>query len=166
MKSRNLRRQAGFSLVEVALALGVAAFCILPVVGLLDIGYNANRASIRQTAAASIAAAISTDLKATPASAVSSPYFGLPIPASGAMPATTNLYVQDDGTVLPALSSARPTFLATVVITPAISATALGAGYARILITWPALAKQVQSPGVVPTQYDGSLETTIGLNAN
>jgi type II secretory pathway pseudopilin PulG len=60
-----LRRVHAFSLVEVTLALGVAAFCLLAVFGLMPIGVQTNRNTISQTAAANIMAAVVADLRAT-----------------------------------------------------------------------------------------------------
>jgi uncharacterized protein (TIGR02598 family) len=153
----------GFSMVEVTLALGIVAFCILPIVGLLGVGFTSNQASVRETAAATVATAISDDLRATPLTATASPYFGLQIPASGATATISNLFVQDDGLMLSAPSSSHPTYLATVVVTPASSGS-LSADVVRILITWPALANQAN--GSVPVQYAGSFETIIGLDRN
>ena len=53
------RLSAAFSLVEVTLALGVAAFCLIAVFGLLPVGVNSDQTSIQQTAAASLATSIS-----------------------------------------------------------------------------------------------------------
>jgi len=47
-----------FSLVEVALALAITAFCLVAVFGLLPVGLNSNQASTEQTAAANIARSI------------------------------------------------------------------------------------------------------------
>src|SRR5205814_10489084 len=60
-----LRRVYAFSLVEVTLALGVAAFCLLAVFGLMPIGLQTNRNTISQSAAANIIAAVVADLPAT-----------------------------------------------------------------------------------------------------
>ena len=61
-----LRRVDAFSLVEVTLAIGVAAFCLLAVFGLVPIGVQTNRNATSQTAATNIAAAVITDMRATP----------------------------------------------------------------------------------------------------
>jgi type II secretory pathway pseudopilin PulG len=50
------RKTAGFSLVEVTLALGVAAFCLLVLLGLLPTGLKTQQGSIRQTTANQIIA--------------------------------------------------------------------------------------------------------------
>ena len=60
-----LRRVNAFSLVELTLALGVAAFCLLAVFGLMPLGVQTNRNATSQTAAANIMAAVIADLRAT-----------------------------------------------------------------------------------------------------
>ena len=63
---RKLRATAAFSLVEVTLALGIAAFCLLAVFGLVPGGVRTNRNATSQTAATNIMAAVIADLRATP----------------------------------------------------------------------------------------------------
>ena len=52
------RQTAGFSLVEVALALGVAALCLLVLMGLLPTGLKTQQSSAQQTTANQIISAI------------------------------------------------------------------------------------------------------------
>ncbi len=66
----------GFSLVEVTLALGIAAFCLLAVVGLLPVGVQSNQAAFSQTAATSILSNVGADMRAAGTSA-SSPQYGV-----------------------------------------------------------------------------------------
>jgi type II secretory pathway pseudopilin PulG len=61
-----LRRVHAFSLVEVTLAMGVAAFCLLAVFGLMPIGVQTNRNATSQTRATNIMAAVIADMRATP----------------------------------------------------------------------------------------------------
>jgi len=61
---RALRATAAFSLVEVVLALGVAAFCLIAVMGMLPAGLKVQQAGIQQTTANEIMAAILNDLRA------------------------------------------------------------------------------------------------------
>jgi Tfp pilus assembly protein PilV len=58
-----------FSLVEVTLALGIAAFCLIAVCGLIPVGVQTNRNATSQTAATSIIRGVVADLRATPKSA-------------------------------------------------------------------------------------------------
>ncbi len=77
---------------------------------------------------------------------------------------TTTLFLTEDAVKLTTPSTTRPTYLATVVLTPAASATPLNAASVRILITWPALPNQAND--TVPTQYQGAFETVVGLMRN
>jgi uncharacterized protein (TIGR02598 family) len=170
MKKRPVSRREGFSLIEVVLALGVAVFCLLPIVGLIPIGLTTNQDTIRETTATSLAEAVASDLKATPSSATTSPYYSLGVPATGGSVTTTTLYltgagssIDNSGTKLTTPSTTEPTYLATVVVTPAATGT-LNASTARILITWPALPNQLNNQA--PTQYQGSFEAIVGLSRN
>ena len=58
------RRAAAFSLVEVTIALGVAAICLLPLVGLLPAGLKTQQASAQQTIANQIMTVLLSDLRA------------------------------------------------------------------------------------------------------
>ena len=59
-----VRKVAGFSLVEVTLALGVAAFCLLAVLGLMPAGVKTQQNSIQQTTANQILSQICSFLRA------------------------------------------------------------------------------------------------------
>src|SRR5262249_49640781 len=74
---RALQKAAAFSLVEIALALGVAGFCLVAIVGLMPVGVQTNRNATSQTAATNIMAAIVADLRTTPAAATTSPQFAI-----------------------------------------------------------------------------------------
>jgi uncharacterized protein (TIGR02598 family) len=180
MRIRPSSRQ-GFSLVEVVVALAVAVFCLLVLVGLLPVGLTSNRTSISQTVAAGFARAIISDLRATPKSNPAvSPEFGFTIPQSGAGSSTAVLYLTQDGTAAGAVNTnasagSNPLYRVTVVFTTGGSKTSyfgttsgsatLGSSslvYARILITWPALADPTATKA--PVNYAGSFETYVGLN--
>ena len=74
MKAQN---KEGFSLVEVTLALGVAAFCLIAVIGIIPVGVQANRNATSQTAATNIMAAVVADLRATPRTTNTSSQFAI-----------------------------------------------------------------------------------------
>jgi uncharacterized protein (TIGR02598 family) len=61
---RSLHGGSGFSLVEVTLALGIAAFCLIAVFGLIPVGVQTNRNATSQTAATNIIALVAADLRA------------------------------------------------------------------------------------------------------
>jgi type II secretory pathway pseudopilin PulG len=61
---RSARSTAAFSLVELTLALGVAAFCLLAIFGMLPVALKTQQASIQQTTANEIISEISDELRA------------------------------------------------------------------------------------------------------
>jgi uncharacterized protein (TIGR02598 family) len=61
---RYLSKVVAFSLVEVTLALGIAAFCLITVFALVPVALKTQQASIQQTTANTIASQIVADLSA------------------------------------------------------------------------------------------------------
>ena len=61
-----LRRLHAFSLVEVTLALGIAAFCLIAVFGLVPVGVQTNRNATSQTTATNILSSVVSDIRASP----------------------------------------------------------------------------------------------------
>lgn len=122
------RFSSGFSLVEITLALGVAALCLLGVFALLPIGLQSNHAAVQQTLAANILEAVVADLRNTPAGSTESPQYRIPIVGS-----TTPIFVDETGSV----STIDQRFRVTVVAvgTPDNLATWL-----RASVSWPAAA--------------------------
>jgi len=55
-----------FSLVELTLAMGIGAFCLIAGFGLMPIAVQTNRNATSQTRATNIVAALTADLQATP----------------------------------------------------------------------------------------------------
>jgi uncharacterized protein (TIGR02598 family) len=163
------RSDAGFSLVEVVVALAVAAFCLLALLGLLSVGNMNNASSIEQTTAASLAAAVIADLRATPATATKSVRYGIPIPVAGGSTVTHTLFFDDMGTLSGSVDAnanpaqtPSPRYRATLTF----AATAAGKPVVpvRVQITWPALADLTASSS--PTKFLGSYETVIGWDLN
>ena len=68
-------KNSAFSLIEVTLALGIGAFCLIAVFGLVPVAVLTNRNAISQTAATNIMAAVVSDLRATPTTTNTSSQF-------------------------------------------------------------------------------------------
>ena len=159
---RSLHITAAFSLVEITLALGVAAFCLIAVMGMLPIGLKTQQAGVEQTKANAIISAISTDLRAAvrlPPGLVSK-QFGLK-GYWGTVGTPDTLYFTNDvdqtppNTVNVSPPPADAVLRATIsYLLPPTSTTSL----ADIKVTWPA---QVDPATGVPT---GSVETFIAIN--
>ena len=164
---RALRATAAFSLVEVVVALGVAAFCLIAVMGMLPAGLKVQQAGIQQTTANEIMAAILNDLRADvvlPAGQASKEQasgFGLHGHwALVAVPDTlffTNEGNQTgsvaQGTFPPAPSGAVFRAKITYLFPPTATTSV-----ANVIITWPA---QVDPTTGAPT---GSVGTYIAVN--
>ena len=63
---KKLTAAAAFSLVEVTVAIGIAAFCLIAVFGLMPVGVQTNRNATSQTAATNILSSVMSDLRASP----------------------------------------------------------------------------------------------------
>jgi uncharacterized protein (TIGR02598 family) len=167
--------KGGFSLVEVALALGIAAFCLVPVFGLLPIGLNSNHATFEQTGAANVASAVVADLRGTalitPAAIQKSAYYQIPIPA--AFPGSTTFFVRADGSPSGNVGTSadftqNPHYRVTLYFTstsPTSASSNTNFSVAvRVLITWPAAADASSSSA--PAHFAGSFQTATGLVYN
>jgi uncharacterized protein (TIGR02598 family) len=147
--------RSGFSLVEITLALGVAAFCLLAVFGMLPIGLKTQQIAIEQTAATRIISAASSDLRNTARAATASSLLSISIPPNTASSSST-LYFDTEGHVSPSISASARHRL-TIRFTPN-STGGRGATFVHLLVTWPAAASI--------TDARGSAETFVGLDRN
>ena len=156
---------AAFSLVEVALALGVASFALVAIFGLLPVGINTNNSSVAQSLAANLATEIISDMRQAPSAAAiaasggtlqpMSPRFGINV-AGGT--AATIFYMDQSGTKQTSLLNASYN------VTVSLQAPATGqktATYGTVQISWPA------APAIVPTPPPlGSVICFVALDRN
>jgi len=142
------RFRSGFSLVEVTLALGIAAFCLLAVFGLLPIGLKTQQSAIEQTAATRIISAAASDLRNTARTAAASSLFAITIPGNTASTSST-LYFDTEGRYSPAIS-ADSRYRLTVTFSPN-STGGRGATFVHLLVSWPAAATTVNAAGIAET---------------
>ena len=151
------RKGAGFSLVEVTLALGVAAVSLLAIFALLPVGLKTNQIAIEQRTSADLLSAVMADLRATPVTnprggATASPRFAIGIPANPVSSVTTvTLFFNTagqcstdlEGTTKPDGSSWYPPlhtrYRATIRFVPN-DAGARTATFVDLKATWPAAA--------------------------
>ena len=138
------------SLVEITLALGVMAICLLAVLGLLPIASNTNRLAAADTASASIAAAVLADLRATPKTAASSTQFAISFGANSV------LFFDAEGQPTTTVDAAS-IYRADVTF-PINPAGANAATFVHVKVSWPAAAS--------PTNAAGTAEMFSALNRN
>lgn len=143
MKS-SLEKLNAFSLVEVTLALGVAAISLLAIFSLLPIGLQTNQRSFEQIASADILSAIAADLRATPHTSGTSLQFGISIPAGGGT-GTTTLFFNSAGQSSQSMQS-DSRYRVVVSFLPNGGGTKT-ATFADLQVTWPAGATAANAQG-------------------
>ena len=151
-----------FSLIEVTLAIGVAAFCLIAVMGLLPVAIKIQQASVQQTKANAIISQISSDLVADvrlpPGQASKAQGDWSNLHGHWAQVATPDvLYFTNDAKQIgyQGTAPADATFRATITyMLPPTTTTSL----ANIKVTWPA---SVDPATGAPA---GSAETFISVN--
>jgi uncharacterized protein (TIGR02598 family) len=145
---------AGFSLVEVTLALGIAGFCLIALFGLLPLGIQTNQSALSQTAAASVLSSVVADLRATPRASSTSRQYDITFGTA------KFLYVDNVGrAVSPTDPNAAPRYQIAITF-PTSPAGAFAPTFVSLKVTWPALADPATTtPG-------GCLETFAAFNRN
>lgn len=148
---------AGFSLVEVTLALGISSFCLLTILGLLTAGLTTNQVSTNQTASNGILSTIIADLRATRPpdtgeTSVKSPRFSIPIPTNPVTvsPTDTTFYVNEEGQFVTAKGT-DSLYRVTITFLPNDATRAKSATYALVKVSWPASATPDSALGYVNT---------------
>ena len=140
----SLRRDdsLGFSLIEVTLALGVAAFCLIALFGLLPLGVRTNQNSTSQTAAAALLSSVVADLSATPRSSQTSRQYEITIGTAKV------LYFDGEGRVIsPTDPNANPRYRLTVTF-PSSPAGALAPTFVSLKASWPPLVDPATTTAV------------------
>ena len=116
---------SAFSLIELTLALGIAAFCLLAVMGLIPIAVQTNRNATSQTAANGIIASVIADMRATTSS--TSPQYGITFGTA------KTLYFDGAGQFTTSLG-ANSRYRVSITFPSSPS----GLSYADVKATWPA----------------------------
>jgi uncharacterized protein (TIGR02598 family) len=142
-------RRNAFSLVEVTLALGVAAVSLLVIFSLLPIGLQTNQRSIEQTVSVDILSAVAADLRATPVtnprgSVATSTQFGITIPAAGSTGTTTLFFNSVGQSFTSQQTDSRYRMTITFVSNGGGTKTAT---FADLKVTWPASAAVANAQG-------------------
>jgi type II secretory pathway component PulJ len=154
---------SAFSLIEVVLALGVASFCLIAVLGMLPVGLKTQQATAQQTRANAIISQIVADLRADvrlpPGQASKELASGLGLHGHwAALQQPDTLYFTNDATQTGSVNQnpAPPdaVFRATVTyLFPPTQTTSI----AKIIVTWPAAQSDL-------TKVAGTAEMFAAVN--
>jgi uncharacterized protein (TIGR02598 family) len=149
------KRKSGpaFSLVEVTLALGVAGFCLLAILGLLQTGLTNEKVTVGQTAAAGILSAVYSDIVSTRLTNPISPNFQVSLNNQTLVTPQT-IYFAETGWTNRA--GQAPGTNSRYRVSVGVQSTNTGPTPVRILVTWPAAAD--------PTNASGSVEVVTALD--
>jgi type II secretory pathway pseudopilin PulG len=160
-----LNKAAAFSLVEVTLAIGVAAFVLVAIFGMLPVGLKVQQTSVHETVANKILSEIIGDMRAAvrnPGNANgTSTNFGIHIPCTSGNPwiscnqLPSTAYFTNEGNYLlnATPSTAGVVFTASISWVSGTTTTAL----ARIVVYWPAQQTDL-------TKVGGFVETLVDVN--
>ncbi|MBE7157125.1 MAG: hypothetical protein INR62_01595 [Rhodospirillales bacterium] len=182
---RPVPASAGFSLVEICLALGIVAFALVPLVGLLAVGldsyHNANLRGVASQVVEKIASAVRRGSATSGYDYVAAAPFGsgasaikwtVVTPSAGvtATPASQVIYFDENGDVTsapPYGAGTKPAqMVAMVVLTP--PTTQFDAGEVQIAVAWPAVRPPTYSTatGITFSNPQGHDESTISFLPN
>jgi uncharacterized protein (TIGR02598 family) len=147
-------RLQGFSLVEVTLALGVAAVSLVAIFSLLPIGLQTSHNAIEQSASADILATVVADLRATPptsppGSDATSTQFHINIPGSPVSSrASITMYFDSEGQLSSSASTSRYRLTITF---PSNGGGSRTATFVDLRVTWPGIVDPENASGVAET---------------
>ena len=166
-----VRAVSGFSLVELTLAMGIAAFCLIAVIGIIPVGVQTNRNATSKTRATNVMAAVVADLRSSKTRSTSA-RFGITIPSNHTLGAGSNcdpcsscwnaqtqtIYFDGSGQVV-ASTAALYRITLTLVQNPTATSTT-GALFYDVRATWPAQADPCA------TTPSGSVEILAAFDRN
>jgi uncharacterized protein (TIGR02598 family) len=163
-----------FSLVEVVLALGIMAFCLIPLIGLLPAAMKSNQVSTEEIRAVNLLTVLEADLRNThpAANQGKSLLFGLALPyatnaggmalntalVTNTVSAANSIGLQDDETPTNYAASPRPRYQASVIYT-SVPAAGKAPTTARLIVNWP--ATNTASPRDLVSGIGGGFVETI-----
>ncbi len=156
---------SAFSLIELTVAIGIAAFCLITVFALIPVAVQTNRNATSQTAANNITASVIADMRSTPRGVSPSAQFAINLPANAASPAdpppcsgTQRLYFDGQGQATSVIGADSRYRLIVTFVRNLTGATA--PTYAKLKVSWPAA---VDPCTITPS---GSIETFAGFDRN
>lgn len=164
-------REAGFSLVEACMAIGLVAFCLVALLGLFQIGLNQERQAVDQVRAAHILAAVSDEFRGlgrlpdgSGSTQTRGARYELQLPSSGGsvLQPSTSLKVDEQGEI----ATANEAYVVHYWITPPTATQGIYAPYRlKAIVAWPGSAiikGSAESPELKNTR--GYVETTLEFN--
>jgi prepilin-type N-terminal cleavage/methylation domain-containing protein len=104
---RRERCAAGFSLIEVVIALGIISFALVAVIGLLPTGLNSQRQAVNQAFGAQTLNDVAQGIQGIYTATNGTLMFGPPLGGVAVAPGTSTLTVYEDGSLTNSASTPR-----------------------------------------------------------
>jgi len=169
-------RRHAFSLVEVAIALGILGFVIVSVVGLLSVGLKSNQVSLEETRAALMLTMLEADLRNThPAlNSNASAIFRLPLPytTNAGGYAFNSLQSGDyfttgvnDSEQPTNLTAPRPRFQVSVTYLEVPPTNSVKPITARLVVNWPGTNTSASADVLNSASVRGAVEALVSFPA-
>jgi uncharacterized protein (TIGR02598 family) len=157
------RRQAGFTLTEVALAMGIFSFALVSMIGLLSVGLKNSRRANIQISASNLMSAIAADIQASTYLVKGGTYdytsprlkLNASVDARGTVSAVNPASTILDESGSPADLNAQNPLLK--LFTVNFAASSAGTTAIRVTVQWPPKTTSAMTP------YEGSLDALIPL---
>jgi uncharacterized protein (TIGR02598 family) len=142
---------SGFSLIEVTIALGIAAFSLVSILGVMPVGLSTSASAKRQTEAVNIMSSVTADIRSAATSGTSSRY-KIVLDSGDA----TTLYFSGPEKYTAAATTASQYRIAVTPYSP--PAGQRRATWARVRVTWPVSANS--------NCLQSAVETSLSLDRN
>ena len=158
---KGLRVVAAFSLVELTLSLGIAAFCLITVFALVPVGVQTNRNATSQTAATNILSSVIADIRASPPGQGFSARYH--ISRSKGTPATVCFDGQGQSIPFSIAGATCPANYYRFRLDVRIAnnpASVVYPNYVWLKVSWPAASNPIRNPPITPS---GSVETVASF---
>jgi uncharacterized protein (TIGR02598 family) len=155
------RKTPAFSLVELTLALGLAALCLIAVFGLMPVGVQTNRNATSQTVATNILSSVVSDIRASPPGLTASAKYHI---NRGKLNPTTVCFDGQGGfTTLSQAGATCPANYYRFRLDVKMANQPAGVvypNYAWLKVSWPAASNPMRNPPITPS---GSVETVAAF---
>ena len=149
----------GFSLIEVTLALGIIAFAMIPLVGLLSTGLNIQKQAIDQARAVQVQSSATSAIWGV-RKTTSGGEFLPPLQSVNVGAGQSQLGWTEQGTFVPESDTSLDRRGSVVILQPT-APTQVQSRSAYISVAWPASARWVSGKW---TNAEGSVETVVYFN--
>jgi uncharacterized protein (TIGR02598 family) len=142
---------SAFSLVEIVVAIGIAAFCLVAMLGLIPTGMKSVKSATEQTAAVAVLQEVVTDLRSTPSGSNTTSKLGIDLPLAGVLGSSrggnSTFYMSESGVRY----SNNTSLDARYGVSLAMTNRSTFITSAQVTVWWPSTVSAANAQGAVET---------------